>query len=323
MATESLSDFDLGPLSWVQGEIDQALSRSIESLAQFKANPGDPTPLKHARTHAHQAAGAIQMVGLDAVVAFTDEIERQLVRLEDLKPADAAAGCDVVDRACRKLKIFLDELVNGAAPVPLKLYPEYEAMQSARGVKAAAPTDLFYPDLSPRAPRITQREVIPPNRMPSYLVKQRRLYQRGLLAWLRGDENGAVSMRDAIAGIEDITSQGSLRAFWWTVGAMYEGLVERGLDAGFGVKQLAARVDLQIRRVSEGSAKVADRLRREVLYFVAICAPVGPQVQAVQRAFKLSGLIPSAEVLSADVVRLQPILREAREQLAGAKDAWL
>ncbi len=130
-------------------------------------------------------------------------------------------------------------------------------------------------------------------------------------------------MRDAIAGIEDITTQSSLRAFWWTVGAMLEGLVEGGIDSGFGVKQLAGRIDLQIRRVAEGSAKVADRLRREVLYFVAICAPVGPQVQAVQRAFRLSGLIPSAEVLSADVVRLQPLLREARELLSGAKDAWL
>src|SRR5690349_20637854 len=184
------TDFDLGPLSWVQGEIDQALSRGLESLAQFKANPADGTTLKHARSHVHQAAGAIQMVGLDAVVAFTDELERQLARLEELPPDEAAKGCDVVDRACRKLKIFLHELVNGAAPVPLKLYPEYEAMQSARGVKAAAPTDLFYPDLSPRAPRISPREVIPPNRLPSYLVKQRRMYQRGLLAWLRGDEQG-------------------------------------------------------------------------------------------------------------------------------------
>jgi chemosensory pili system protein ChpA (sensor histidine kinase/response regulator) len=323
MAPESTHEFDLGPLSWVQGEIDQALTRGLESLALFRANPSDGTSLKHARAHVHQAAGAIQMVGLDAVVAFTDELERQLARLEELTPEEAAKGCDVVDRACRKLKIFLDELVNGAAPVPLKLYPEYESMQTARGVKAAAPTDLFYPDLSPRAPRITQREVVPPNRLPSHMVKQRRLYQRGLLAWLRGDEAAATVMRDAISGIEDITTQGSLRAFWWTVGAMLEGLVENGLDAGFGVKQLTARIDLQIRRVAEGSAKVADRLRREVLYFVAICAPVGPQVQAVQRAFKLSGLIPSAEVLSADVVRLQPILREAREQLAGAKDSWL
>ncbi|MEO8507867.1 MAG: Hpt domain-containing protein [Betaproteobacteria bacterium] len=323
MANDPIPEFDLGPLSWVQGEIDQALARGLEALALFRASPEDATPLKHARSHVHQAAGAIQMVGLDAVVAFTDELERQLVRLEELPPQQAAAGCEVVDRACRKLKIFLDELVNGVQPVPLKLYPEYEAMQGARGVKAVAPTDLFYPDLSPRAPRISPREAISPNRLPSFLVKQHRLYQRGLLAWLRGDEGGAATMRDAIVGIEDVTTQGSLRAFWWTVGAMFEGLVEGGLDSGFGVKQLAARIDLQIRRVSEGSAKVADRLRREVLYFVAICAPVGPQVQAVQRAFKLSGLIPSAEVLSADVVRLQPLLREAREQLTGAKDAWL
>jgi hypothetical protein len=66
-------------------------------------------------------------------------------------------------------------------------------------------------------------------------------------------------MRDAIAGIEDITTQSSLRAFWWTVGALFEAVVEKGLEPGFGVKQLAARVDLQIRRVAEGSAKVADR----------------------------------------------------------------
>ena len=323
MATDPIPAFDLGPLSWVQGEIDQALSRGLETIAVFKANPADPTALKHARAHVHQAAGAIQMVGLDAVVAFTDELERQLTRMEELPAAEAQAACAIVDRACRKLRIFLDELVNGAPPIPLKLYPEYEAMQLARGLKAAAPTDLFYPDLSPRAPRIAPRESIAPNRLPSHMIKQRRLYQRGMLAWLRGDDAGAATMRDAVAGIEDITAQGSLRAFWWTVGALLEGVVENGLDRGFGVKQLCARIDLQIRRVSEGSGKAADRLRREVLYFVAICAPVAPQVQAVQRAFQLSGLIPSAEVLSADVVRLQPLLREAREQLAGAKDSWL
>ena len=78
MATEPAFDFDLGPLSWVQSEIDQALSRGLEALAAFSAQPKDVTSLKHARTHVHQAAGAIQMVGLDAVVAFTDEIERRV-----------------------------------------------------------------------------------------------------------------------------------------------------------------------------------------------------------------------------------------------------
>ena len=80
-------------------------------------------------------------------------------------------------------------------------------MQLARGVKAASPTELFYPDLSPRAPKIAPREAIGASKLPSYLVKQRRAYQRGLLAWLRGDAEGAKAMRDAIAGIEDAATQ--------------------------------------------------------------------------------------------------------------------
>ena len=323
MVTDTAPEFDLGPLSWVQGEIDHALSRGVEALTAFKASPRDATALKHARAHIHQAAGAIQMVGLDAVTAYTDELERQLTRMEELPPPEAQAACDLVDRACRKLKIFLDELVSGANPVPLKLFPEYELMQQARGVRAAAPTDLFYPDLSPRAPKIASGKAVTPKKLPSYLVKQRRLYQRGLLAWLRGDEEGARVMRDAVQGIEDVQTHSAQRSFWWAVGALLEGIVEKGVESGFGVKQLCGRVDLQIRRFVEGSAKVADRMRREVLYYVAISAPVGPQVQAVQRAYRLPGLIPTADVLSADVVRVQPHLREARDLLATAKDLWL
>ncbi|TMH06960.1 MAG: hypothetical protein E6H67_04960, partial [Betaproteobacteria bacterium] len=154
LSIDTAPDFDLGPLTWVQVEIDHALSRGLESLAAYKNSPRDATSLKQARAHVHQAAGAIQMVGLDAVTAYTDEIERQLVRVEELPPEETQATCDLIDRACRKLKIFLDELVGGAYPVPLKLFPEYESMQQARGVRSSAPTDLFYPDLSPRAPKI-------------------------------------------------------------------------------------------------------------------------------------------------------------------------
>ena len=60
-----------------------------------------------------------------------------------------------------------------------------------------------------------------------------------------------------------------------------------------------------------------------MLYYVALSAPVTPNVQSVQAAFGLAGLIPSAEALNADLVRLQPILREVREQLGTAKNIWL
>ncbi len=322
VVTDAIPEFDLGPLSWVQGEIDQSLALGLELLAAYAAAPSDTAPLKHARNHIHQAAGAIQMVGLDAVVAYTDEIERQLARLEEPNPSDIESACAIVDRACRKLRIFLDEVVAGAPPVPLQLFPEYEAMQRGRGVKAM-PTDLFYPDLGARAPALDRLPPVPSKRPASQLVKQRRLYQRSLLAFLRGDNDGARTMRDAVAGIERATTRQSAQTFWWTVGAFFDAIVEGGLEPGFGPKQLAARIDLQIRRFVEGSAKVADRLQREVLYFVAISPPVTPSVQAVQRTFGLAALIPSAEVLNADLVRLHPILRETRDQLVAAKDMWL
>ncbi len=322
-ASTAAPSYDLGPLSWVHGEIGQSLARGLESLELFRAAPSDPAPLRHARAHVHQAAGAIQMVGMDAVAVYTDEIERQLARLEEPRPDGVDAECAVVDRACRKLTIFLDELVGGAPPVPLVLFPEYDAMQRLRGVKAAVPTDLFFPDLNLRAPAREAPEALPAGELAEHLVNQRRRYQRGLLAFLRGDAQGARRMRDAVAGIERASTRQSARTFWWTATAFFDAIIARGLDAGFGPKQLAGRIDLQIRRVVEGSSKVADRLRREVLYYVAVSAPVAPSVQAVQNAFGLAALIPSAEVLNADVVRLHPILRDAREQLVTAKDMWL
>ena len=323
MLSETATEFDLGPLSWVQGEIDEALTRGTEALAAFRGNPGDTVSLKHARAHVHQAAGAVQMVGLDAVVAFTDEIERQLVRLEEMPADDVPGVVDLVDHAVSRLRVFLDETANGAPPVPLTLFGEYEAMQKARGIEAAAPTDLFYPDLNVRAPRAAQSEIMPAARLASHLLKERRQYQRGLLEWLRGADTGATSMREAIAAIEDVTTQPNLRAFWWTVGALLEALHSGALERSFGAKQLVARIDMQIRRVTEGSAKVADRLRREVLYYIATAKAAPPQIEAVQRAYHLAALIPTAEALDADVVRLQPLLRDARDQLANAKDAWL
>src|SRR6266404_1054133 len=119
LANDTASEFDLGPLSWVQGEIDQALARGLAALATFASDPSAASTLAHARNHVHQAGGAILMVGLDAVAAYTDEIEKQLVLLETMDAAEIPETVATIDRACQKLRIFLDELVNGVPPVPL------------------------------------------------------------------------------------------------------------------------------------------------------------------------------------------------------------
>src|SRR5438445_4303075 len=103
LANDTAPEFDLGPLSWVQGEIDQALARGLEALAAFGADPSATSSLAHARNHVHQAAGAILMVGLDAVAAYAEEIERQLARLEAVDAADLPEAVATIERACQKL----------------------------------------------------------------------------------------------------------------------------------------------------------------------------------------------------------------------------
>ena len=194
MATETAPDFDLGPLSWVQGEIDQALgARPGGARRVSQAAPTTPRALKHARTHVHQAAGAIQMVGLDAVVAYTDEIERQLRRLEEL--ADPSRR--------RRLRGDRPRLPQAAD------LPRRARQRRAAGAAQAVPRirgDAARTRHSRPWRRPTSSIPICPARADARRRRtrcRRRSCRRtwsssaaptsaGLLAWLRGDDDGAV-----------------------------------------------------------------------------------------------------------------------------------
>ena len=141
---------------------------------------------------------------------------------------------DLVDRACRRLRVFLDELGNGAPPVPLALAPEYEAMQKApRRRRAPAPTDLFYPDLSrAAAPRATPREIMPRRRLESHPAEAAPAYTSAdCCEWLRGRNAGAAPDARGDRRDRGRHAQPSLRAFWWTVGALLEALEKKGSSA--------------------------------------------------------------------------------------------
>ena len=77
-----MSDFDIGPLSWVKDEIDQALAQALAKVDEFGASPFDSSPLRFCLTHVHQVSGALSMVGLDGAQRFSSEIESYLASLE-------------------------------------------------------------------------------------------------------------------------------------------------------------------------------------------------------------------------------------------------
>ena len=325
----SLTEFDIGPLTWVKGEIDTALQKAREQLAHFAANISDTTPLRFAQPHLHQVKGAIQMVGLDGLARFAEEVERFMAALEAREVEPSAETLDLLDQGFNTIAKYLDELMGGAPDVPLKLSPAFNKLLVARNIERVSESDLFFPDLGVRAPK--SDDAVPAAAaadLPRYVRTLRTQYQKGLLGYLRNpnDRVGLAAMRDALAAIETSQTQPAARTFIWSAAAFVEGLLEGGLPTNFNVKSLCGRIDQQIRRLAENSTKVAEKLNRDVLYYVASAKPATPRLTSVKQAFELARYLPE-QVLSgpADqaLEKAKPILRELADLVGAAKEAWL
>ncbi|MDR1530386.1 MAG: Hpt domain-containing protein [Burkholderiales bacterium] len=320
--SDTVSGIDLSALSWVQGEIDQSLTHGLESLAVFKQTPSDHTALQRTRMHFRQAVGAIQMIGLESLAVFSGEIELQLDRLGALPPEQIRPIADCVERASRKLQTFLAETNQGAQLSPLMLFPEYEAMQQQRNLRESNPADLFFPDLSYRLDDGGPQIAVDRKVFPVFLVKKRRVYERGLLDWLRGNHDGVEAMREVAEDVQTVTAQHANRTFWWSVAALFDIIHARAIDDTFSLKQLLARIDLQIRRLTEGSNNIAERLWRETLYFIALSGnPVNERVQKVQQSFHLVALLPSASH-GENALVVYRVIRELQARVNVLKNIW-
>src|SRR5262249_41415005 len=158
------------------------------------------------------------------------------------------------------------------------------------------PTDLYYPNLSFRPPRRDKSTgVLKPGESEKFLREQRSRFQRGLLKWIKKDPSGAEDLRGAVEAIENVQGAGAQRAFWWVSLAFFDALAKGALPPDLDTKALCNRIDQQIKRLAEGAPSVAERLMREVLYYVARAKPVSDLVREVQEAYHLPQSIPLAE----------------------------
>ena len=321
------TEFDVGPLSWVKSEIDLALKRADQALQEFSGGlpgGGDPTQLKFCRTHLHQVQGALTIVGLDGVTQLAESCEALIERIEQAElPADETTLA-LVRRALSAIGHYLDELLNGEPNQPLRLLSVYRDVQTARGLSRVTASDLFFPDLSSaRPPRRASGAADLPHSEFLRLVRQARArFQRGFLSWLRQPEerSGIREMLAAVRQIETTQEASSTRAFWWVARGLLTALADGSLPADTNVKQLCARIDLQIRRLIEGSKNVAERLMRDALYFVATAPSSSDDVRQVQNSYHLESLIPSGE--TAPPPPAETVRRRLRELIAVTEEAW-
>lgn len=316
------NEFDVGPLTWVKGEIDAALNSARERLEEVQADPAQREPLRFAQSHVHQASGALSIVGLDGVTQFAEAIDKLLSSLASGEIASSPEQIELVIRSVGMLGNYVNEISAGAPHQPLRLLAAYQELVTARGAETPQPSELFFPDLSAR-PLLGSTESIAPERAAHELRVLRGRFEKGLLNWLRKpqDTTGPMEMLTAVHRIEQIQSIPTTRAFWWASIAFFEGLTLQAIPADKSSQRLCRRIDTQMRRLLEGSLIVADRLVRDVLYYVATSGFDSEHARAVRQTYGLERALPPADVELSDTLR-QPFALKVREALENAKESW-
>ena len=313
-------ELDIGPLSWVKGEIDLALERAGENLAAHATNPSGDGLVK-ARASMHQAHGALAIVGIEGITEFADAIEQLLGALADASMTDGTAAVSAAQGGFSALRGYLDDLMAGHPDQPLKLLGSYTAMALARGLAAPGPAALFFPDLTQRPPkREKDLPVLAPEAMTARIKAARLGFERGLLKWLKGDIKGAAEMKVSTAMIEMTRGTPAARAYWWISLGVLDAMAAGGLPDANEAKRFAMRLGAQVKKLAEGQAEPNDQALREALYQAACATKGGAALAVVRAAYRLDGMVPTAT--PSETERLLPHIRRLRDYLAGAKDDW-
>jgi chemosensory pili system protein ChpA (sensor histidine kinase/response regulator) len=321
-------EFDIGPLSWVKDEIDRALDEALVKIAEFAAAPADPAPLRACQSQVHQVTGALAMVGLEGVQRFAEEIERYTVALEKGQAAASAEHAEILSAALRALRAYIQGLADGAPDIPLRLFPEFKAMQVAQGAEQVQESELFFPDLF-NTPSGLKTFVPKDVELPVYLNEQGQKYRKLLVQWLKtpNDQELLAGMRAALEAVERAQALPAQKTLWWVAAGLIDAITAGAVQLDKNCRQLLLQLERQIHYLAQGNTKPNNRLLRDVLYYAAIAAPETEHLREIQQVFELEKYrqFDAAMVTAASPSAAQDDagLASLKSGLAALKDSWM
>ncbi len=314
------NELDLGPLTWVKSEIDQALARSAEALTKAGTAGEDLTHIQFAQTHLHQACGALSIVGLDGLTRFAHALDQFLGAMARGECAIDASTLETGSHGLAAIGNYLEELVRGTPDQPLRLFSLYERIAAAQGRDAPSRAELFFPDLTRRPPR-GAATVSGADPEPS-LRRLRAHFHRGLLRWLKqpSEPEGPRIMVEAAAGLEKLQGSPATRTLWFVAQALFEALAAEDLPTG-DVRQVCTGMERELRHQAAGSQTVPDALMRDMLYWITLAPARTERQRAVREIWALDSLIPEPGATVTEIP-LAPLLKSLHAEVGSGKRAW-
>jgi chemosensory pili system protein ChpA (sensor histidine kinase/response regulator) len=306
----------------VIGEIRDALERSAKALqdAAGRSQEAQPTLLLHAKTHLHQAHGALQMVDVEGVDRITGAAEQVLDRFKDGSLPVSLEHAAAVGDAYQALVDYLEELLAGAGHArqqPVRLFPYYRTLQELLGAERVHPGEMLVLHEGAGLALPAGDAAVPD------LAACRVRFEKALLPFLKsGSLDAAAELREALAPIAGAQRDAGPHAFWLAMRTVADLAAQGQLASDIYLKQLLGQINLQLRRLVQGHTSLPDAMLRDALFFVALAPEPTADARRLRDAYGLEGQV-LRDYLERRYGRIdREALQEAKEALAQAKEGW-
>jgi chemosensory pili system protein ChpA (sensor histidine kinase/response regulator) len=319
--------FDITPLSWVIGELRDALLHAGNFLKNAIEQDVDTqaTTLLQAKSYLHQAHGALQVVEVEGVSIVTETVEELIENIQAGKLKHSEEVATTIVNSFNAVLHYLEDLLIGAPPLPVRLFPEYRELLELKGAERIHPADLFFPSLSiqEKIPELTLS-----NQSNKIDYSSLRLqFEKSLLVVLTSKDqklknNAVKSMGIVIQEIVDAQSTSQHKAFWLVLRAFSESSNEMMSKDERHVKQIWGRINLQIRRLVERNASIPERLLRDALFFIAQVEEPTDFVGKIKKAYQLENNIPKNFAEKKYGLFAPNVLVSTKEHLSHVKNLW-
>jgi chemosensory pili system protein ChpA (sensor histidine kinase/response regulator) len=319
-------------LAWVIDDLRKSLGGAATSIRRFvwdtKSGPSgsvtdlDTSDLRMARRQFHQSAGALEMVGQQAlakVLRAMETLTQKFVQWPDACTEDAAQR---VENASRALVDYLEGALKGGQTSPVALFPQQRALMELAGAERIHPADLWphdwqwaeVSDFGAWAPLHYEPTV------------RGRLGDAMLPVIKTLDRAHATQMAHTCAGLATGESALHGRSFWAIAAGFFEAIALGLLPDDVYVRRTAARVLPEYGRLTSRQKMPSERVAQDMLFYCAIAHPVnsdGASVLCAVRSAFLLNQYRHIDYEASPFGRFDPAqLAQARSRLGAAAETW-
>ena len=327
---------DLSALAWVHGELRRSLEVAHKALRRYlkdaEALKGgdldavDPSVLRNARTQLHQGAGALELVGLQAVAEVLRASESAVQRLINKPSLMNLSAVETIEGTSFAVLDFLSRQLTRKAVSPVMLFPQFRATLALAGADRVHPADLWKVDWQWRDLPADETA-----RARGADEQARDTMEVEVLALMRDSGGrGLRRMSELCAEVgagAHAQNASHLATLWQLAAAVFEAQANGLLGVDVYSRRMASRLLAQLRTSARGQPELSDRLAQDLLFFCArarepATPEAAPRLAAVRQVWRLhEHSVPDYE--TARLGRFDPAqLALARKRVAAAKDSW-